>query len=112
MFQLSAHSTCYLRLMSWLDYIEMLHHNLSCSGLTYHHQTNSAFDMAMKIGIALALLTMTLFASSEAAPYIQDPTESTKVVVSPEFAPYIQDAPDTEPLQCPNPFVVHVPAGE
>ena len=64
--------------------------------------------MAMKF--ALALLVVALFASSEAAPYIQDPIESTEIIVPPEFAPYVQDTPDTEPLQCPNPVVVQVPA--
>ena len=72
-------------------------------------QTNSVFDMAMKDGIALALLAMTLFVSSEAAPYTQDPTESTEIMVPPEFAPYIQDSPKngTEPLQC---TVLNIPA--
>ena len=95
--------------MSWPEaLLPKFHHNLSCSGLIYHHQINRVFDMAMKVGIALALLVVAFFASSEAAPYIQDPTESTEIIVPPESAPYVQDTPDTEPLQCPNPISVNV----
>ena len=64
--------------------------------------------MAMKFALALLVA---LFASSEAAPYIQDPTESTEITVPLEFAPYVQDTPDTEPLQCPNPLEINVPVG-